>query len=104
MHLVNAVNIRSVEALLTVLIQTVYTFGLGLLLGYLFEFSHSLVGAVVLHFSFNLFNTIIYEGFGGYTNELAFYLSAIVFGVIVGVYAICVYLFYLRKYNLYYRS
>ena len=59
-HLINIVNVRSVDALLGVLLQTIYTFGLGLVLGFIFEYSHSLVFVMVLHFAFNLFNDVLF--------------------------------------------
>ena len=38
--------------------DTVYTFGLGILLGVMYEYSYSLVGCMVLHFCFNFFLNI----------------------------------------------
>ena len=103
MHLLNIVNVRYVEALVSVLLQTVYTFGLGLLLGILYEYSHSLTGAVILHFCFNIFNQTLYLYLGGYCSNIAFYLTAVGYAVIVGTYAALITIFYYRKYNIYYR-
>ena len=104
MHLLNIVNVRYLEALVTVLLQTVYTFGLGLLLGVLYEYGHSLTGAILLHFCFNFFNETLYEYLGGYCSNAAFYLTAVGYTIVVGVYAALITMFYFRKYNIYYRS
>ena len=103
-HLLNVVNVRSVDALFTVFVQTIYTFGLGLLIAFLYEYGRSLTAAIVFHFIFNLFNTVIYQYLGGYTSDLCFYLTAIVIGVVVGVYAVLLYKLKLNKFTRYFRS
>ena len=103
MHLINIVNVRYIDALITVLVQTVYTFGLGLLLGVLYEYSHSLTGSIIFHFTFNLFNETLYRYLGGYTSELCFYLTAVVYAIIVGVYALLITMFYFRKNDRYFK-
>ena len=105
MHLLNLVNVSSVGSLVTVLVQTVYTFGLGLLLGFLYEYGHSLSMCVVLHFVFNMMNSIIY-GYvlGGVAGDLAYYLTAVVIAVILGAYVFCLYRFYFDKLDKYFRS
>ena len=103
-HLLNIVSVRTLDALVAVLVQTVYTFGLGILLGFLYEYSHSLLGAIGLHFIFNFFNTVLYEYMGGYTSTLCFYLTAVVIGVVVGIYTFCIYQFKFGKFERYYRS
>ena len=90
-HLINIVNVRSVDALLGVLLQTIYTFGLGLVLGFIFEYSNSLVFVMVLHFAFNLFNDVLYVFFGGYTTTLVFVLTAVIISLLVGAYGIVLY-------------
>lgn len=105
MHLLNLVNVASVNALVTVLVQTVYTFGLGILLGFLYEYGHSLSICVLFHFAFNMLNEVIYlYVMGGYAGELAFYLTAITIGVIIGIYTFLIYKFYLSKFDRYFRS
>lgn len=90
-HLVNLANVRSVDALLNVLLQMVYTFGLGLVLGFVFEFSHSLILVTILHFCFNLFNDVLYSFFGGYTSDIAFILTAVVISLLVVLYTLFLY-------------
>lgn len=104
LHLINIVNVTTVDALVEVLLQTVYTFGLGLLLGLMYEYSHSLTGTVIVHFGFNFFNTVIYKALGGHTSQLWFYLSAVICGVVVGLYAFLLYILYFRKVGRYFRQ
>lgn len=105
MHLLNLVNVSTVGALVSVLVQTVYTFGLGLLLGFLYEYGHSLTSCVVLHFTFNMLNRVIYNYvLGGYSSNIAFYLTAVVIGVILGVYIFLLYKLYLSKLDRYFRA
>ena len=96
-HLINVVNVRSATAFVNVLIQTVYTFGLGLVLGFIFEYSSSLVFVVILHFAFNLFNDVLYGFLGGYTTDLVFILTAVVVAMLVAAYGIVLYIKKYRK-------
>ena len=104
MHLLRMVNVSSVDALVTVLLQTVYTFGLGLLLGVLYEYSHSLTGAIILHFCFNFFNETLFLYLGCAPSNLAYYLTALATGVVVGLYAFLITWLIFRKYDRYYRA
>ena len=83
-------------AFVNVLIQTVYTFGLGLVLGFIFEYSHSLSFVVILHFAFNLFNDVLYGFFGGYTSDIVFILTPITIALLAATYGIVL---YIRKYK-----
>ena len=104
MHLLNIVNVRFIGDLVTVLIQTVYTFGLGILLGVMYEYSYSLVGCMVLHFCFNFFNDTLYTYLGGHTSTLCFYLTAAVCGVAVLTYAVLITLLYFQSHDRYFRQ
>ena len=104
MHLLNVVNVRTVASLVVVLVQTVYTFGLGLLLGVMYEYSYSLVGCMVLHFCFNFFNDTLYLYFGGHTSDLCFYITAAICGVVVLTYGLIITLFYFQKHDRYFRD
>ena len=104
MHLLNLVNVSTVGALVTVLVQTVYSFGLGLLLGFLYEYGHSLSACVILHFLFNMMNEVIYiYVLGGTAGELAFYLTAVVIAVVLSVYIVLLYKLYFDKLDKYFR-
>ena len=103
-HLLNMVeSITSVEAIISVLEQVLYAFGLGILLGLTYEYSHSLVGCIILHFSFNFFNTILVLILGAYSTVLAYYLSAVIVTILVGIYAALIWIFVFKKPERYYR-
>ena len=104
MHLLNIVNISTVDGLVTVLIQTVYTFGLGILLGFIYEYSYSLVGCIVLHFTFNFFNTILFEYLGCYASDFTFYMTAVVIAIALAAYTFLVYRLILTKNDRYFRE
>lgn len=104
MHLLNLVNVSTVPALVSVLIQTVYTFGLGILLGFLFEYGHSLLSCIFLHFAFNFFNTTLYEYLGGTCSDLSFYLTALVIGVVLAIYVFLLNMFYFSRLEKYYKA
>ena len=107
-HLLNIVNISQVDQLVAVLTQVVYAFGLGLLLGLIYEYTYSLPACIIFHFLFNFFNKIfvneIYLTTVTPTYELSYYMTALGIGVIVGVYALLIYLFILRKLERYFRQ
>ena len=104
MHLLNIVNISSVDGLITVLIQVAYNFGLGLLLGFIIEYSYSIVGCIFLHFSFNLLNTVIFQYLGCNCSNLTFYLTAVVIAAILAAYTFLIYWFVLSKNERYFRE
>ena len=104
MHLLNIVNISSIDGLVTVLIQVIYNFGLGILLGFIYEYSYSLLGCIFLHFTFNFFNTVLYQYLNCQCDNITFYLTAIIAGVVVGVYTILIYYFVLRRNDRYFKA
>lgn len=106
-HLINMVDVSSVQALTSILIQVVYAFGLGLLLGIIYEYTYSIPLCIVFHLFFNFFNTIFVENiyyvdFSGAMVE--YYLTAIVSGVIIGIYAFLIYFFVLSRNERYFRE
>lgn len=104
-HLINIVNISQVSQLISVLIQVVYAFGLGLLLALIYEYTYSLPACIIFHFLFNFFNTIMVENiFHLAIPEAYYYLTAVVIGVIVGIYALLIYLFVLKRNDRYFRK
>ena len=106
MHLINIVNVSTVDALITVLIQVAYNFGLGILLGFVYEYSYSLIGCMFLHFSFNMLNTVLYQylGCSAYTSDRTFYLTAVVIAVTLSIYTFLIYRFVLTKNERYFRE
>ena len=104
-HFINIINVSSVDALIPLLIQVVYSFGLGILLGFVYEYTYSIPLCVAFHFLFNFFNMIFMENiFNIYIPMLPYYLTAVVIGVITAVYAFLIYYFVLRKTDRYFRE
>ena len=104
MHLINIVNISSVDGLINVLTQVAYNFGLGIMLGFVYEYSYSLVGSMFLHFSFNFFNTVLFQYFGCKCSDFTFYMTAVVIAVILAIYTFLIYRFVLTKNERYFRE
>lgn len=103
-HLLNMVGIRSVDGLVTVLVQIVYSFGLGILLGFVYEYTYSLPACIFLHFAFNFFNTILYRYLGCVSSDFSFYMTAVVITIVVGLYTFLIYWFVLRRNDRYFRE
>jgi membrane protease YdiL (CAAX protease family) len=104
-HLINIVNVSSVDALVDVLTQVVYAFGLGLLLGLIYEYTYSIPLCVVFHFIFNFTNLIlVHDIFHLAIPALVYYLTAVICGLVVGVYAFAIYFFVLRRNDRYFRE
>ena len=104
MHLLNIVNISSVDGLITVLIQVLYNFGLGILLGFVMEYSYSYVGCVFLHFSFNFFNTVLFQYLGCDCSQFTFYMTAVVIAAVLAIFTFLIYRFVLTKNERYFRE
>ena len=103
-HLLNMVGIRSVDGLVTVLVQIVYSFGLGILLGFVYEYTYSLPACIFLHFAFNFFNTVLYRYLGCVSSDFSFYMTAVVITLVVGLYTFLIYWFVLRRNDRYFRE
>lgn len=103
-HLLNMVNISTVDGLVTVLIQVAYNFGLGILLGFIYEYTYSLPICIFVHFAFNLFNTVLYQYMGCVTSNFAFYLTAVVIALVLAIYIFLIYWFVLRRNDRYFKE
>lgn len=74
------------------LISIAYTFGLGILLGFIYCYTNSLVACIVFHFLFNGLNDFLFTHIYLVSNSLWYYLINAIVAVIVGVYLLLVYL------------
>lgn len=79
------------------LVVVAYSFGLGMILGLVYCYSHSLIACIGLHLMFNLFNDFLFEHLFNVNNLLWYYLINVFVAIIVGVYLLIVYLLKLRK-------
>lgn len=83
------------------LIDVLYTFGLGIIFGFIFVYSNSIIAVFVFHSLFNIINNNLASTWIHYGSSNAFYyLTNILVGLIAGMYLLALYLFKLRKSNL----
>ncbi len=78
-HLASGLSLSS-------LIQVAYTFGLGLLCGFLYLEGGGFWSSFFLHLFFNLFNNEVYHWVYGGVSEIAFYAVNVVVAVLAGAY------------------
>ena len=79
------------------LIVVAYSFGLGLVLGLIYYYSHNLIACIGLHFLFNFFNDFLFVRLYSVSNLLWYYLINGIVALIVGLYLLALYLLKLRK-------
>jgi len=100
-HLINLIspNITNGSFVVSVLIQVVYTFGLGILLGFIYEYGQSFTCCVVFHFLFNFINTIVYALFTPLSAQVEnnVLYCCIGVGAVLIIYCTLLYFFVLRK-------
>lgn len=80
-----------------VFVQAIYTFGIGLILGLLYEYGGNIILPILFHLLFNLFNNDLFEKIYIVTSDFNYYLINVLIGVICGVYCLLMYLFVFRK-------
>ncbi len=80
------------------LIRIVYTFGLGLVLGFIYEFSnHNFLYICLLHFLFNFLNNDLFINLYNGTNDYVFYIVSIIISIVTSIYGISIYFLYFKK-------
>ena len=107
-HLLKLVDVRSVTSLISVLVQVLYTFGLGLILGLMYEYTYSLPLCIFFHLSFNMINNVlitdIFSISGGDLYSISFYLTSVVVAAVLSVYGILIYIFVFKNNEKYFRE
>ena len=96
-HFISVVNVRSVFAFINLLFQVAYTFGLGLALAFIYEYSRSFAMVVLLHFFFNLLNDVLYGFLQGFSSNLAFILTSVIMALLAVSYGVILYLTKFKK-------
>ncbi len=79
------------------LIIIVYTFGLGLVLGFMYCYGNCLYACIGLHLLFNICNDFLFERLYYVNNVLWYYLINVFVALISGLYILALYLLKLRK-------
>ena len=94
MHLLNISSLASIPGCL---FQTLYTFGLGVVLGFIYIFSKNIVFPIVLHLLFNIFNDVIVSTFFIIEWNYIFFVVNISISLIMFLYLIFLYKFLTRE-------
>lgn len=97
-HLLNLITPSFLAVYQSVLIQSVYTFALGLILCFMYEFTMSVIPCIVFHFIFNFFNqflvTVVFYPF--YSSYFPLY-TALTIGCALAIYGILIYSLKFKK-------
>ena len=98
-HLLNLLTPSFLAVYQSVLIQVIYTFGLGLILGFIYEYGKSIVACMVFHFLFNFFNQylVTYHILGFFENGFIPYIIALVIGLLLVGYGLLIYFLKFKK-------
>ncbi len=97
-HLLNLITPSFLAVYQSVLIQSIYTFALGLILCFMYEFVASIIPCIVFHFIFNFFNQFLVTAmfYPIYSNYFPLY-AALTIGCALTIYGILLYIFKFKK-------
>lgn len=85
-------NITSLSVIPIVLLQVLYTFGIGLILGLVYTKSKcNIIYPIILHLVFNVFNDILVTNLFILSWNLNFFLVNIIVTIIIGLYSVFIY-------------
>ena len=90
--LIHLLNINSLGSIPYVLLQVVYSFGLGLLLSLIYTQSYNFIYIFMLHFLFDFLNGFLISDLYELEYNFVFFIVNISIGVIIGLYALLIYL------------
>ena len=79
------------------LVVVAYSFGLGIVFGLIYYYSHNLVACIGLHFLFNFCNDFLFVRLYSVSNMLWYFLINGIVALVVGLYLLGLYLLKLRK-------
>ncbi len=89
---VHLLNINSFGSIPYVLLQVVYSFGIGLLLALVYTKTYNFIYVFVFHFLVDFLNGFLISDLYNLEYNLIFFIVNIGIGVIIGVYALLIYL------------
>ena len=90
--LVHLLNINSLGSIPYVLLQVVYSFGIGLILSLIYTQSYNFVYIFMLHFLFDFLNGFLISDLFELEYNFVFFIVNISIGVMIGLYALLIYL------------
>lgn len=79
------------------LIIVVYTFGLGIVLGFIFEYGKNIYLCIVVHAAFNLINDLIFTNLFSVSSTLWYYLINIFVALFVALYIVIIYFVFIKE-------
>ncbi len=94
MHLLNITSLSSVPVCI---IQSIYTFGLGLVLSIVYIFTKNILFPIILHFLFNFVNDILIANIFILNWNIPFYIINIIIALLTGLYALYIYLTFIKE-------
>lgn len=89
---VHLININSTSDIVPVLLQVLYSFGLGILLGMMYLKTKNLFYCILLHFAFNYFNSYFSVSLFQLEYNAIYFIVNISVAVIIGLYGLFYYL------------
>ena len=94
MHLLNITSLGSIP---TCIVQSLYTFGLGLVLSIIYLFTKNIIYPIVFHFLFNFINDILITNIFVLNWDLPFFVINIIIAILTGLYALYIYFTFLKE-------
>ena len=94
MHLLNITSLGSIP---TCIVQSLYTFGLGLFLSIIYLFTKNIIYPIVFHFLFNFINDILITNIFVLNWDLPFFVINIIIAILTGLYALYIYFTFLKE-------
>lgn len=88
---IHLLNISSLSSLPICLLQSVYTFGLGLVLGMIYSYTRNIIYPIILHTLFNLNNDLFATTFFTLDWNNVFFIVNIAISLVVSIYLLYVY-------------
>ena len=90
---IHLLNISSIGSIPTVLVQVLYTFGIGLILGLIYlKSNYNIIYPTIIHLLFNVFNDIIVVNMFDFKWDVSFF----VINSIIAIFT-CLYAFFIFK-------
>lgn len=89
--LIHLVNIGSFASIPYVLLQVLYSFGMGLVLALIFTNTYNFIYVFIIHFLFDFLNGDLVEILYEFENNYLFFILNIAIAVLLGIYGILVY-------------
>ena len=88
--MIHLLNISSLSSIPTVLVQVVYSFFLGFILGFIYLKSKNIIYPIIFHFLFNFLNDILVIELFKLKWDITFFIVNIVIGIVLVLYMVLI--------------